>query len=190
MWGSISPPPPPSPPSPPVHVDEILAVLSCIYTILSIFRRRICQRLRRCFMFAHRGSGVCLLRFFETAAAQRYNEQYNNACIFCYCADNNAGESNLYVCRYRDIPLSFSAPLDRPASDLCSPPSCIPTHLLVPLSPCSAGNRAYSFFEDQIVPHREALRLHKIKTNPLTGNFHSRCVYCTALKKKSKTRQQ
>ncbi len=38
----------------------------------------------------------------------------------------------------------------------------------------SAGNRAYSFFEDQIVPHREALRLHKIKVNPLTGNFHSR----------------
>ncbi|CAN0041980.1 unnamed protein product [Ectocarpus fasciculatus] len=37
----------------------------------------------------------------------------------------------------------------------------------------SAGNRAYSFFEDKIVPHREALRLHKIKTNPLTGNFHS-----------------
>ncbi|CAM9300933.1 unnamed protein product [Pylaiella littoralis] len=38
----------------------------------------------------------------------------------------------------------------------------------------SAGNRAYSFFEDQIVPHNEALRLHKIKTNPMTGNFHSR----------------
>ncbi|CAM9711819.1 unnamed protein product, partial [Discosporangium mesarthrocarpum] len=38
----------------------------------------------------------------------------------------------------------------------------------------SAGNRAYSFFEGQIVSERETERLHKIRTNPLTGNFHSR----------------
>ncbi|CAM9125004.1 unnamed protein product [Choristocarpus tenellus] len=38
----------------------------------------------------------------------------------------------------------------------------------------SAGNSAYSFFEGQIVPEHETERLHKIRTNPLTGNFHSR----------------
>lgn len=72
--------------------------------------------------------------------------------------------SHFLVCLY--------PPLDTPRARLYCPPLI----RALPLAPssCSAGNRAYSFFEDQIVPHREALRLHKIKTNPMTGNFHSR----------------